>query len=66
MLSIPERYILRARVRDLALQLMAKHGLQDWSFVLNRRKGALGRCRYARYRRGVHQRARGNVSERRC
>jgi predicted SprT family Zn-dependent metalloprotease len=47
MLSIPERHALRSEVRDLALQLMAQHGLHEWSFAFNRRKQALGLCRYA-------------------
>lgn len=32
--------------RQLALQLLATHGLHDWSFAFNRRKRAMGFCRY--------------------
>jgi predicted SprT family Zn-dependent metalloprotease len=32
--------------RRLALALLAEHGLHDWSFAFNRRKRALGYCRY--------------------
>jgi predicted SprT family Zn-dependent metalloprotease len=31
-------------VRELALSLMAKHGLNGWQFKFNRRKCALGLC----------------------
>jgi predicted SprT family Zn-dependent metalloprotease len=33
--------------RELALQLLAVHGLRGWSFGWNRRKRSLGLCRYA-------------------
>jgi predicted SprT family Zn-dependent metalloprotease len=46
MLSIPERYARRVEVRKLALELLARHGLHDWTFALNRRKRTLGLCRY--------------------
>jgi predicted SprT family Zn-dependent metalloprotease len=47
MLSIPDRYARRIAVRKLALELMARHGLHDWTFAFNRRKRAMGLCRYA-------------------
>ncbi|HEY7425103.1 MAG TPA: SprT-like domain-containing protein [Gemmataceae bacterium] len=47
MLSIPERYAHRNTVRKLALELMTRHGLHDWNFGFNRRKRAMGLCRYA-------------------
>ena len=46
MLSIPERHARRSAARDLARELMARHGLHGWSFGFNRRKRALGLCRY--------------------
>jgi len=46
MLSIPERYARRNEVRKLAIELMARHGLRDWTFGFNRRKQTLGLCRY--------------------
>jgi predicted SprT family Zn-dependent metalloprotease len=46
MLSIAERYARRKEVRDLALALMAQHGLEGWSFGFNRHKGTLGICRF--------------------
>src|SRR5262249_25115524 len=46
MLSIPERYARRNEVRKLAIELMAQHGLRDWTFGFNRRKQTLGLCRY--------------------
>lgn len=33
-------------VRQLALDLLASHGLQDWSFAFNWRKRSLGLCLY--------------------
>ncbi len=47
MLSIPERYARRTAVRQLALALLARHGLPDWRLAFNRRKRTLGLCRYA-------------------
>lgn len=35
-------------VRQLALDRMAEHGLQDWKFAYNRRKQAMGLCVYHR------------------
>ena len=32
--------------RQLALELMAEHGLAGWVFGWNRRKRSLGLCRY--------------------
>ena len=46
MLSIPERYARRNEARTLALELMARHGLLDWTFAFNRRKRTLGLCRF--------------------
>ena len=46
MLSIPERYARRSQARGVALELMALHGLQGWTFCFNRRKRTLGLCRY--------------------
>lgn len=37
-------------VRRLALELLAQHGLKNWSFAYNRRKQALGLCVYHRQR----------------
>lgn len=37
-----------ADARQLALQLMAAHGLHAWAFTFNRRKQALGLCVYGR------------------
>lgn len=36
--------------RQLALDLLAAHGLQDWNFAWNRRKRSLGLCRYSEKR----------------
>ena len=39
------------RVRDVyqkALDLLAAHGLHDWSFAFNRRKQSMGLCVYHR------------------
>jgi hypothetical protein len=47
MLSIAERYARRAEARRLAQELMARHGLDGWSFGFNRRTRSLGLCRYA-------------------
>lgn len=47
MLSIPERYAHRLAIRSLAGELMTRHGLNGWAFRFNRRKRALGLCRYA-------------------
>jgi predicted SprT family Zn-dependent metalloprotease len=47
MLSIKERYLRRARVFKQAEELMARHGLADWSFGLNKRKQTLGLCRWS-------------------
>ena len=44
---IAARHARRVEVRTLALALMAAHGLRGWSFAFNRRKRALGLCRYA-------------------
>lgn len=35
-----------AVARDMALELLQKHGLTDWRFRFNRRKCELGLCRY--------------------
>ena len=35
---------------SLAVELLARHGLTDWSFGFNRRKRALGLCRHDRQR----------------
>jgi predicted SprT family Zn-dependent metalloprotease len=41
----PEAFTQRIRqVRQLAYDLLAKHGLPDWSFAFNRRKRSLGLC----------------------
>ena len=37
-----------AAVRQLALDLMARHGLAGWSFRFNRRRRTLGLCFYQR------------------
>lgn len=45
----PGRLSARAQeAHRLALELMAAHGLHDWSFRFNRRKRALGVCFYSR------------------
>jgi predicted SprT family Zn-dependent metalloprotease len=41
------RYQRRADARQLALELMARHGLHEWSFEYNWRKQTMGLCRYA-------------------
>lgn len=46
MLSIPERYGRRTQARLLALKLMVQHGLSEWTFAFNRRKRALGLCKF--------------------
>lgn len=46
MLSIKDRFARRQAARDLALTLMAQHGLVGWTFAFNRRKRSLGLCRY--------------------
>jgi predicted SprT family Zn-dependent metalloprotease len=48
MLSIPERYARRVAARSLARELMACHGLHDWSFAFNRCKRSMGLCRWGR------------------
>jgi predicted SprT family Zn-dependent metalloprotease len=47
MLPIAERYARRNQARQLALELLARHGLHDWHFAYNRRKQCLGLCRYS-------------------
>lgn len=47
MLPIAVRHARRVAVRQSALELMARHGLSGWRFAFNRRKRALGLCRYA-------------------
>ncbi len=47
MLSIPQRHARRSEARSLALDLMARHQLQGWSFAFNKQKRTLGLCRYA-------------------
>lgn len=47
MSPIAARHARRVEVRNLALGLMGQYGLLDWTFVYNRRKRALGLCRYA-------------------
>jgi predicted SprT family Zn-dependent metalloprotease len=47
MLSIPERYAHRLAIRNLAEELMARHGLAGWTFGFNRRKRTLGLCHHA-------------------
>ena len=44
---IAARHARRLQVQTLALGLMSRHGLRDWTFAFNRRKRALGLCRYA-------------------
>jgi predicted SprT family Zn-dependent metalloprotease len=45
----PERSPNRVQnVRKLALELLAVHGLNDWSFGFNRRKRSLGLCVFHR------------------
>jgi len=46
MLPIALRHARRVAVRQVALDLMARHGLHGWGFAFNRRKRALGLCRY--------------------
>jgi hypothetical protein len=41
--SIAVRFARRAAVRQSALELLARHGLLDWTFAFNRRKRALGK-----------------------
>ncbi len=41
------RHARRVAARALALQLLARHGLVGWCFAFNRRKQAMGLCRYA-------------------
>jgi predicted SprT family Zn-dependent metalloprotease len=47
LLSIAERYARRSAARKLALELMARHGLGDWTFAFNKRKQTLGLCRHS-------------------
>jgi transposase len=49
-LSIPERYARRQAARALELELMARHGLQGWTYAFNKRKRTLGLCRFAQRR----------------
>jgi predicted SprT family Zn-dependent metalloprotease len=42
--------MIPSATQSLALQLMAQHGLADWSFGFNRRKRTLGLCWYRRQR----------------
>ena len=44
---IAARHARRLQVQSLALELMGQHGLRDWTFAFNKRKRALGLCRYA-------------------
>ena len=46
MSPIAARHARRVEVRNLALELIARHGLEGWTFAFNRRKRALGLCRY--------------------
>ncbi len=48
MLSPEVRRAHRVAARTLALELLARHGLRDWSFAFNRRKRGLGLCRFRR------------------
>jgi predicted SprT family Zn-dependent metalloprotease len=41
------RYQRRAEARRLALELMARHGLHDWTFAFNWHKRSLGLCLYS-------------------
>lgn len=44
---LPQSTFARAiEVRRLARELMDRHGLRDWMFGFNRRKRAMGLCRY--------------------
>jgi predicted SprT family Zn-dependent metalloprotease len=38
--------VRRSEVEELAIALMRRHGLAQWEFAFNRRKRALGLCRY--------------------
>src|ERR1700686_5283507 len=43
----PQAFTERIRqVRQLAHDLLARHGLADWTFAYNRRKRAMGLCLY--------------------
>jgi predicted SprT family Zn-dependent metalloprotease len=46
MLPFAARHARRASVRALALELMDRHGLHGWGFAFNRRKRAMGLCRF--------------------
>ena len=45
----------KAEVRQLALDLMAKHGLTDWNFQFDNAKTRLGVCRYRTKTIGLSQ-----------
>jgi len=46
MLPITSPNACRVEYRQLALDLMARHGLRHWNFAYNRRKRAMGVCYY--------------------
>jgi predicted SprT family Zn-dependent metalloprotease len=48
MLPIAVRYARRSQARKLALELLALHGLEGWSFGFNKRKRSLGLCRFGK------------------
>src|SRR5437879_4984849 len=46
MSRIADQHARRVAALRLAQELMARHGLSDWTFRFNRRKRGLGLCRY--------------------
>src|SRR5947209_15800968 len=47
MLPYAARHARRAAARELAHELIARHGLFGWGFAFNHRKRAMGLCRFA-------------------
>jgi predicted SprT family Zn-dependent metalloprotease len=47
MLPYAARHARRAAARELAHELISRHGLFGWSFAFNHRKRAMGLCRFA-------------------
>lgn len=46
MRSLSAHHARLAAVRTVALELMTRHGLHDWTFAFNHAKRAMGMCRY--------------------
>ena len=47
---LPCPFTRRMQARKLAVELMARHGLHDWTFAFNHGRQMMGLCRYAKKR----------------